>query len=63
MTSAIAQYLPMDIARLAKGTYEKLLEVILKFSGIKREDLPEFPFWNYKERQDYYDNLDKNIKT
>lgn len=29
---------------VSQGTYEKLLEVILKFSGIKREDLPEFPF-------------------
>ncbi|TVL99180.1 MAG: TIGR02710 family CRISPR-associated protein [Candidatus Brocadia sp. WS118] len=28
---------------VSQETYEKLLEVILKFSGIKREDLPEFP--------------------
>jgi len=28
---------------VSQDTYEKLLDVILKFSGIKREDLPEFP--------------------
>lgn len=28
---------------VSQDTYEKLLEVILKLSGIKREDLPEFP--------------------
>lgn len=28
---------------VSQDTYEKLLEVILKFSGIRREDLPEFP--------------------
>lgn len=28
---------------VSQDTYEKLLEVILNFSGIKQEDLPEFP--------------------